>query len=241
MMWFNKWFNEDYLKIYSHRSIDEAYDQVHALVNLVNIPVSSSVLDLGCGTGRHSIAFATLGYSVIGVDLSETLIARAEERLKETAVMPVQFLIQNMFHLDDLGQFDLIVNLFTSFGYFDSDVENSRIFAVVYKHLKPDGYFILDYLHPYQVITDLNPNEMRVIDGENIYITRSVKDDSVIKTISFPERSYQEQVKLYSCQQIKKMLDENGLCTVSVYNDYQGNPWKERGDRQLFVCKRKGE
>ncbi len=240
-MWFNKWFNEDYLKLYSHRSMEEAYDQVHALTKLFDLKKSASILDLACGTGRHSIAFAGMGYSVIGVDLSSILISKARKRAKKSKSLQVEFIIQNMFDLSNLGQFDLVVNLFTSFGYFDSDEKNASIFDVVCKHLKPNGYFILDYLHPFQVVSTLIPKENRLIDQENILITRKIEEGSVIKTISFPERDYQERVKLYHREQIETMMAEKGLSVVSVFNDYQGNPWKEKGERQLFVCKRKGE
>lgn len=240
-MWFNKWFNEDYLKLYSHRSMEEAFDQVHALAKLLDLKKSASILDLACGTGRHSIAFAEMGYSVVGVDLSSILISKARKRAKKSKPLQVEFIVQNMFDLSDLGQFDLIVNLFTSFGYFDSDEKNASIFDVVSKHLKPNGYFILDYLHPFQVVSTLIPKEIRIIDQEHVLITRKVEEGSVIKTISFPGRDYQERVKLYNREQIEIMMAKKGLSVVSVFNDYQGNPWKEKGDRQLFICKRKGE
>ena len=239
-MWFKKWFNEDYLKLYSHRSMEEAEKQVEFIRRVVGCKGTEQVLDLACGTGRHSIAFGLAGYHVTGIDLSEVLIEKAQKRLKEHQGLHVAFHIADLFSLPDIGTFDLVVNLFTSFGYFDDDQKNQQVFFVVNERLNSDGIFFLDYLHPYSVKKNLVSNEFICIEGEEIEVERFIEGDCVHKRIQFPGRAYEERVKLYEREQIENMLDNAGLYIEGAWNDYKGSSWKEKGDRQLFSCKKKG-
>lgn len=240
IVWFKKWFNEDYLKLYSHRSMEEAVKEVEFIRNVAGCDGSEKVLDLACGTGRHSLAFGLEGHSVTAVDLSDVLIAKGRKRLKEFEGLDIEFIIADLFSLPDIGTFDLVVNLFTSFGYFDDDEMNQKLFLVVKERLKSDGIFFLDYLHPYAVTNGLVANETQQIEGEEVAIERYIAEDRVYKRIHFPGRTYEEKVKLYSRGEIEVMLDHAGFETVKVWNDYLGTPWKEKGDRQLFMCKKKG-
>ncbi len=238
-MWFQQWFNDDYLKLYSHRTMREAEEQVQFIRQAVGLKGSESVLDLACGTGRHSLAFGTKGNRVVGIDLSKSLIDKAKQRLIEYKGLDITFLVADMFHLPDIGQFDLIVNLFTSFGYFEEDSQNQKVFEVVDRHLTKEGVFFLDYLHPYSVKQSLVPEENQLIEGERVVISRFLDKDTVIKRIEFPGRAYEERVKLYEKDKIEEMLENEGLTIVKSWNDYLGNEWKEEGDRQLFMCKKR--
>lgn len=234
-MWFKEWFNEDYLHLYAHRSLNEAKEQVNAIERLLKLQGREKVLDLACGTGRHSVAFGMKGYDVIGIDLSETLIKKARQRLEDQN-LPVKFQVADMFQLPDLGSFDLVVNLFTSFGYFQEDERNQKVFDVVYRHLVKSGAFFLDYLHPHHVRQTLIAHEELMVAGEPVTVERKIDGNIVEKQIHFPGRSYCERVKLYSKEQIVEMLQKSNLQIEYVWNDYKGNPWKEEGDRQLFYC-----
>lgn len=79
-----------------------------------------------------------------------------------------------------------------------------------------------------------------MVKGEPVVIKRRIEEGVVIKEIYFPGRSYCEKVKLYSKEQIVEMLNNANLYVENVWNDYEGNPWLEEGNRQLFVCKKKG-
>ena len=83
----------------------------------------------------------------------------------------------------------------------------------------------MDYLHPSKVKRTLVPYEERQVNGETVKIEIKIVGDRVIKTITYPERTYHEKVKLYTRDQIEKMLSSNGLQVVQVWNDYLGNAW----------------
>src|SRR5690625_916976 len=78
--WYEESFGEDYLLVYKHRSQKEADQQIASILPLLGLKPEDHILDLCCGTGRHSVALAKAGYRVTGLDLSETLLAYAHQR-----------------------------------------------------------------------------------------------------------------------------------------------------------------
>nr|NGX43184.1 hypothetical protein [Chlamydiota bacterium] len=152
--WYKKWFNEDYLKLYSYRSAEEAEQQVNFVIHALKLKGDEKILDLGCGKGRHSLELAKKGYKVLGIDISEYLIDEAKKCLKMVPSKHLRFQIGDMYHLEHLGTFDVVLNMFTSFGYFDDDKDNAKVFQIVRDHLQSGGKFFLDYLHPAQVRKD---------------------------------------------------------------------------------------
>jgi SAM-dependent methyltransferase len=239
--WFQHWFNKDYLNLYSYRNPEEAAKHVNFLVKALQLHKGESILDLGCGKGRHSLLLAKKGFIVTGVDLSSVLIEEGKNELNNYPNLKATLIAEDMFELKNLGVFDVVINLFTSFGYFEQDIKNEQFFEVVKTHLKPKGKFFLDFLHPAQVKRGLVDFEVRWIHGEKVDISKAIEGDRIVKTIVFnnPKRTYQEKIKLYSREQIEKMIYSHSLTIVNVWNDYNGNPWREDGDRQLFYCIRK--
>ena len=228
--WYNEWFNEDYLNLYADRDVAEAERHVAFLIEKLHLTGDEAVLDLGCGAGRHAKGFAQRGYSVVGVDASPTLIAKARDE-----VPGVTFIQADVLDLQLSLKFDLILSLFTSFGYAEDDATNARLFARVKEHLKPQGCFFLDFLNPNQVKKNLVPSEERMVLGEKVQINRDVVGDMVVKTIAFPGRTYREQVKLYTRDQIEAMLGELGLSTQQAWGDYNGSSWNLDSPRTLLV------
>lgn len=232
-LWYTCWFNKDYMKLYAYRDQIQADQEVSFIISALQLKGNERILDLGCGTGRHSLSLAAKGYDVVGVDISKPLIDEAKKKLEG---LNPRFVVADIFELPDLGQFDLVLNLFTSFGYFKDDKDNLKMLKIARSCLKPNGKFILDYLHPREVLTNLIPRVEQTIAGEKVVITKEILGDRVIKSIEFPGRRYQEKVKLYDRNQIELFLRAAGFAVVQVWNDYLGNPWKIDGDRQIFLC-----
>jgi len=81
MTWYKDWFNsENYLRVYSHRDQTEAERLVELITKSLKLKINSSVLDMTCGTGRHAITFAKLGFKVTAVDISQLLISEAKKK-----------------------------------------------------------------------------------------------------------------------------------------------------------------
>ena len=72
--WYKESFGEDYLLVYQHRSKEQAEQEVKQFIQWLALKPNDRILDLCCGSGRHTISLAELGYHVVGIDLSETLL-----------------------------------------------------------------------------------------------------------------------------------------------------------------------
>lgn len=236
--WYQDWFNEDYLKLYRYRDEAEAHEQIDFLIENVPLQGNERILDLGCGIGRHAIILADKGFQVLGVDASSTFIQEAQRQY--TPERKLVFCLRDMRHLEGLGKFDLVINMFTSFGYFDSDADNRAVLKSVFYALNQKGKFFLDYLNPPYVQSTLVPYEEREIEGEKVVITRNIAGERIIKKIAFPNRSYYENVRLYKREKLEALFESEGFQVLKVWSGYDGAPWDENGARQLFLTRKMG-
>ena len=117
MNWYEEWFGEEYMLVYPHRNEAEAKQQIEFVKRHIHLPKGAKVLDLCCGCGRHAIELKSQGYDVIGLDLSAKLLDLACSRASERG-LDMKFIRCDMREIPYESYFDLIVNFFTSFGYF---------------------------------------------------------------------------------------------------------------------------
>ncbi len=150
--WFEEWFGEEYLHLYPHRDARDA----EALLGLVRqtLPWQEGwrVLDVACGQGRHLRVLAGMGVRPIGVDLSQSLLRRAREVTDRPLVRADMRLLPIR-----PASMDLTLNLFTSFGYFANDDENAMALAAMADTVRPQGWFVLDFLNADAVRRSLVP------------------------------------------------------------------------------------
>jgi SAM-dependent methyltransferase len=114
------------------------------------------VLDLGCGPGRHSIPLAKQGAQVTGVDRSPFLLEKARSRA-EFEKLNIEWVQADMRSFIRPGEFDLVINLFTSFGYFGDVEEDLTVLRNVFRSLAPGGFFIIDVMGKKSSLADLRP------------------------------------------------------------------------------------
>ncbi|MET3208345.1 UNVERIFIED_CONTAM: ubiquinone/menaquinone biosynthesis C-methylase UbiE [Paenibacillus sp. PvR008] len=240
--WYEQSFGEDYLLVYKHRDFQGAYQEVQKMISWLKLPQGSSVLDLCCGMGRHSLALADESYKVTGVDLSDVLLREAHAADPEGRVS---------WHQGDMREvpleesFDAVVNLFTSFGYFEEDAEQLKVLKEIYRLLKPGGRFIIDYLNPAYVAAHLVPHSSREDEGNQIEEHRVIEDGFVKKQIAIrsiavadeePARVYHERVKLYSYEKFRALLEEAGLSVEQIHGSYNEDEYIDHASpRMIFV------
>jgi SAM-dependent methyltransferase len=235
--WFEQWFGEDYLRIYQHRDETEAERAIELIAgNLAGRPVTA-VLDLACGAGRHTAALCERWWTV-GLDLSSSLLKVAR---KESPSGPyVRADMRELPFAPD--SFDLVVNLFTSFGYFDEDHEHVRVLSGVGETMRKGGTLVIDFLNSTQVRRDLVPYDERVENGVTIEQHRTISPDDrfVEKTITLREkgREYIERVRLLSPRDLEGMLIAAGFNVMKLLGDYGGGDWSVHSPRTILFASR---
>lgn len=239
--WFGQWFDSPYYHIlYKHRDHDEARKFIDNLVEYFHFSKDHKLLDLACGKGRHSIYLNQKGFDVVGVDLSAQNIEHARQYENDR----LHFFIQDMRHDFAENEFDFVLNMFTSFGYFDSDEENAQAIQVAADALKPDGKLLIDFLNPYKVVHNLVPCEEKTIEGITFQITKQFSEDGyILKDIRFEDNGhkyhYQEKVKAIRRVEFLSYFKRAGLQLIEIFGDYHFNAYDpEHSERMIFVVKK---
>jgi len=242
MTWFKQWFNTPYYHLlYKNRDYKEAENFIENLLTYLHVPLNSKFLDLACGKGRHSIFLNKKGFDVVGVDLSEESILSANKNSNET----LHFAVHDMRETLKGYKFDVIVNLFTSFGYFDDDQEDVDVLKAVAAVLKDEGVFVLDYLNANMVRTNLNPQETIQREDVTFNITKKIKGAFVIKGIDFQDQNkmyhFEEGVKLIDEQQFERYFKLAGLQLLAKFGNYNLEEFdQETSPRLILIAKKIG-
>ncbi|HZG80252.1 MAG TPA: methyltransferase domain-containing protein [Brevibacillus sp.] len=238
--WFERSFREDYVLVYRHRDDSAADEEIANLLERLPIKATGKVLDLCCGSGRHSRALARRGYEVVGVDLSPVLLKLAEE---QNHFPKLRFARCDMREIPFREDFDIVVNLFTSFGYFTTDEENAKVVENMAQALKQGGELILDYLNPAFVKDHLVPHSTKEVEDLTIEEKRWIEDGFVKKRIliqddsSHDPREYVEQVRLFSVEQMMAMLEQAGFGQIQVFGNYVFEPYvAPESPRMIFYA-----
>ena len=245
-MWFEKWFSDKlYLDLYQHRDEEDARWIINLLQRSIAVKTNARVLDIACGSGRHSIELARRGFDVTGFDLSEFLINEARKNLKNSGEknMKVKFLIRDMRDFNFRNTFDIAVNIFTSFGYFDNDKENFSVIENVSRSLKKGGYFVFDFLNKHFLEKNLKPLSRNKIGNATVIQKRKLENGFVRKKIIITRnnstKQFEEVLKLYSLQDFNKAFALSGLKTEKIFGDYFGNKYSRTQSGRLIIIARK--
>jgi len=246
--WFETWFDTPlYEKLYANRDMKEAEYLAELVFKHFPPALFPNVIDIACGRGRHSFNLAKLGYDVTGVDLSERAIQKANT-LKQTFEFAgcIQFKEHDM-RLKFEQDFDLAVNLFTSFGYLPDDEGNSSIFANISHSVKNNGALVVDFLNPGFVSASLKKKETRKSGEFTVLIERFIKDNAVHKQMRFihsktgEEQAFSERVKLYKLNWFEAEARKNGLSIIHTYGSYKGGEYLENSSPRMIMLFRKSE
>lgn len=238
--WFASWFDTHYYHIlYKDRDKTEAEAFIRNLFDFLKVDKSGEVLDLACGKGRHAVFINSLGYKTTGVDLSPDSIKKANEGGNET----LDFFVHDMREPISNKEFDLVVNLFTSFGYFNHVEENQKVLNSISGYLKKDGLLVIDFLNVKHVVDNLVKNQEKVIDGINFKITKSIEDGCILKDIAFEDDGkafqFQERVQALELRDFESILLNENFEILNVFGNYQLEELNAFSDRLIIIAKKK--
>lgn len=238
--WFECWFDSPYYHVlYKNRDFSEAELFIDNLIQLLNPEKTNRFLDVGCGKGRHAIYLNKKGFDVTGIDLSKKSIACAKLSENET----LHFYTHDMRKLFRTNYFDVAVNLFTSFGYFENERDNYAVINSVSKALKPNGIFVLDFMNSKKLINQLNCKETKTIEGIEFNISKTFENNFIVKKIDFKDKGkdyhFEERVKALTLNDFEKYFEANKLKIVHLRGNYKLEEFgEERSERLIIVAKK---
>lgn len=240
MDWFTSWFDSPYYHIlYKNRDLEEAERFIDQLTSHLSLPPGARIIDIPCGKGRHCLYLNKKGFFVSGADLSRESIHYAQQFSNPT----LNFFIHDMRKEFAENEFDAVLNIFTSFGYFDDPEDNQRCVDAFAKALKPGGRLVIDFMNIRKVLNELIPEETKTVEGIHFNIRKQLLNKRIIKDISFSDQGkdfhFQEKVSALYKEDFLKYLNFAGLKIRTIFGDYQLNPFdSELSDRLILIAEK---
>ena len=234
--WYSSWFDTPYYHIlYKDRNIVEAEGFMQRLTTFLQLKEGNTILDLACGKGRHSLSLSKMGFDVTGVDLSEKSIKHA----KQFETSTLHFKVHDMC-FPYPKKFDAVFNLFTSFGYFEDELDNIRTIRAIKEELKATGHAVIDFMNVNYVMNNLVPSETKTIQGITFIIERYVENKHIVKTISFTHDNkpyhFVERVKAITLEDFESYFKSVGLTLRHCFGSYNLDPFdKSTSDRLILI------
>ena len=240
--WYQTWFDTPYYHIlYQDRDIAEAILFLQNLLAYLNLEKHQSILDVACGKGRHAIYLASQGFQVTGTDLSPNSISFAQEEAKSKA-LDAKFYVHDM-RMPAQEQATVVLNLFTSIGYFEDKNDNQKAIQAFYDSTAAGGYVVIDFLHTPSVKKGLVADEVVIKGGIQFSLKRTFEAGWIQKNISFTDNgasfAFQERVAALGIDDFKQMFEAVGFSVQDLFGDYNLNPFKAETAERLILVARK--
>ncbi len=244
MAWWETFFDDRYLRICGPLASPEATrQQVEGIISYLDLRPGASVLDLACGYGRIAIPLAQRGLQVTGLDLSDVLLGQARTAAREAGVQ-IRWHQGDMREIPWNDEFDAVISVFTSFGYFADDRENLRVLERVRRALKPGGLLLIDVMNrDWRVRMDVDRHWFEA--GELIVLAEPWLDPVAGRTgetwrwLEGGEwQSMEFDVRIYTATELKTMTESAGLRWVTVYGGWSGEPLTPLSRRIVAIARR---
>jgi SAM-dependent methyltransferase len=233
--WFETWFDSPYYHIlYKHRDEVEAEFFLDTLIDFIKPPHEATILDVACGKGRHSIYLNKKGYDVTGFDLSaeSILFDKQFENDKLT------FYLHDMREVFRSNYYDIVLNLFSSFGYFDKERDNIRCLIANSTSLKSGGIFVFDYINA-DKLKSCESKINKVVDGIDFHIHKFVDGNFIRKTISFTDKgrsfTFREQLLLADKEKLEEYFELAGLKISHCFGNYKLDAFDRNKSERLIL------
>ncbi|MGD6807610.1 MAG: class I SAM-dependent methyltransferase [Candidatus Bathyarchaeia archaeon] len=233
----------DEMGLYWAEIADADYTERQIVFLKNHLPAGCCVLDVACGSGRHTIALASSGFEVVGLDVSLRLLRIAKQRGADMLVRG------DMRYLPfKSAAFKAVVSMDTSFGYLLSEAEDAQSLADIRRVLKPEGELFIDVFNRERLVAKYRGRSAspRSLEYPSFRLEqkRSVSEDGawlndvwiVNDSVSMQVRVFEHKVRLYKHAQLESLLFEAGLFIKSVLGDYDGQQFNLDSPRQIIIA-----
>ena len=244
MYWWQKFFDGNYVKIYEELE-RRTSREVDSILRMMNLKSKARILDLCCGYGRHSIELAQKGFVVTGYDLSDFFLKKARKDAAGLG-LKIRFIKGDMRKLPFEARFDAVVNVFTSFGYFEKERDDLKVLKGVCKALKKNGLFLLDVTNREHLIRGFQRRTWRpekdfiVLEDNFLDLFTSRLENT--RTLIFENGKRAEHsfsLRLFSLAEMLNLLNRAGFVLESVYGGFDFMEYSLDSPRMILVSRKK--
>jgi len=211
--------------------LGEAPTEVTALIELLEIEHGDVILDLSCGVGRHTNEFARRGYSITGVDRTEVYLTKAREDAEKENLF-VRYIQSDMREYINQAAYDLVLSMYTSFGFFEDNNEQQLVLDNIFASLKSGGRFVMQVIgkeiHARKYVPILwssNDTGVLVIKREIIEEGNREKMTQTLIEKNGSKHTWVVTHYLYSADEFKGLLESTGFVDVQVFGSIDGAPY----------------
>ena len=227
--------------LFNSERMQTAVQEVEQIVSLLKLQPGMRICDLCCGSGRHSLELTRRGYCVTGVDRTSLYIEQSKKKANEQG-LNIRFVQDDMRSFCKPNAFDAVINIFTSFGYFEEATDDKLVLQNIYKSLKEDGRFLIDVIGKEVLARIFQERRWYEEDGVIVLEESKLSEDwSLIENrwiIISDDRQdeFRFSLRLYSASQLSELLKSCGFGKVEIYGDLSGSPYDQTAKRLIVVA-----
>ncbi|MDT8410449.1 MAG: class I SAM-dependent methyltransferase [Wenzhouxiangellaceae bacterium] len=230
--------------MFSEQQFNDAERQMPELLKRIGLE-QGAVLDLGCGPGRHSLPLARAGLEVTAVDTSGFLLDQLSQRAGNQS-LSLEIIQDDMRSFCRPDQFDAVLVMWTSFGYFEDEVDHRKVLDNIKKSLKPGGRLVLDLVGLETLCHTLQPVHLTEYDDGRLLIERPLLADHNTRLENEWLLIEGDQVhrtdfshRVWSAGEITCLLDDAGLAVEAIDADFEGTPYDFESERMIVFAQRR--
>lgn len=243
--WWETYFDEHYLLEFEplfEETINRA--EVTRLMEILELPDGAAVLDCPCGQGRHAHLLAEAGYDVTGLDYSAPLLAVAKAR---GTGKRLRYRRGDMRTLPSVwtGKFDAVLNLFTSFGFFDDPADDTKVIREFARVMAPGGKLVWYGGSRDGVVARwVGRDSWKTRNGTTVNHDRAFDPISGEITIQTTWRGpggtgqRLHRIRLYTATRLAELCTEAGLEVMAVYDGLEDRPLRRTSAEMLLVARK---
>lgn len=233
--WFESWFDTNYYHLlYKHRNQDEANSFINRLFSYLEIQKEHTILDVACGRGRYSTAINQLGFNVTGIDLSSNNINFAKQFENKN----LRFIRHDMC-VPMHTKFDVVLNLFTSIGYFNEATKNLEAIQCFWENLNLNGVGVIDFMNVEHAVKHLVEKEVKKVEEISFHITRTFNGTHFLKEICFEDNNqhfhFIEKVHGLRLVHFLDYFKSIGISNYKIFGNYQLEPFQPEISERLIL------
>ncbi|MHC4416752.1 MAG: class I SAM-dependent methyltransferase [Planctomycetota bacterium] len=228
--------------LFPKRHWERAETEVQQIVDLLDLSAGASVLDLACGPGRHALELARRGFRVTAVDRTKAYLKQARRRADDEG-LAIELIESDMRTFRRPETFDLVINMYTSFGYFDEPSDDRLVAGNAFASLKAGGRLVMELFGKELTAADFRSRDWDELDDGALFLQeRTVEDhwrslrNRWILIRGHERREFHFSLRPYSAGELMDLLGRAGFGETVAYGSLAGDPYDNTAKRLVIVA-----